>query len=144
MVALVTGQIDLLGGPDIPRPRKAPEATDQPSTDDLDLIIAVVKACKDPGYVVIGPAERVYRRTDDGPNAIDKVPDYINGAVHQLIDQGLLTIGGQHLVEYHGRRGGANSVLVPRKTRDKVHHWESLARPEAWGPRRYSESPQTR
>lgn len=120
----MTGQIDLLGGPDIPTQRPVPP-DDRPPTNDLDLIAAVVKTAQETGYVVIGPTERVYRRNDTDPKEIERVPEYENGAVHQLLDKGLLTIGGGHTVTYHGKQGRANAVLVPKRTASMVKRWEA-------------------
>jgi hypothetical protein len=142
VVATVTGQMDMFGGPDVPVQRKAAPAADQPVTDDPDLIASVVRAAGDPGYVVIGPAQRVYRRGVGGrSDEIEAAPLYENGAVHQLLTKGLLKIGGSHVVNHQGKSGGANSVLVPAKTRSMVSRWDSYKRPDSFGPTRYAESP---
>ena len=42
-------------------------ATGRPVTNDLELIIDVIRLALDPGYVLIGHTERVYRRDLDVP-----------------------------------------------------------------------------
>jgi hypothetical protein len=140
----MTGQTDLFGGPDIPIQRDTRGVDGRSVTQDMDLVISVIKAAKDPGYVVIGVAQRVYRRTDDGPYEIDRVPQYEHDAVHQLIDTGLLKVGGGYTVNYHGREGRGNSILVPKTTVAKMRRWESYVRPECYGEKRYAHSPRER
>jgi 5-formaminoimidazole-4-carboxamide-1-beta-D-ribofuranosyl 5'-monophosphate synthetase len=118
--------------------------TDRPVTQDMDLVVSVIKAAKSPGYVVIGSSERVYRCTCEGVREVERVPDYEDGAVHQLIEQKLLTIGGGHTVSYQGQEGRANSVLVPKRTLMQMYRWESYVRPSSLGPKRYVNSPRER
>ena len=100
------------------------------ATNDPELIADVVRIATDPGYVVIGPAERVFRRVDGttqkgGP--VEPVPAYEQDVVRQLLSTGQLKTGGPHTVRYSGKEGTATSVLVPRTTRDMVTRWSNLA-----------------
>ena len=100
------------------------------ATNDPELIADVVRIATEPGYVVIGAAERVFRRVDGtktkgGP--VEPVPAYEQDVVRQLLSTGQLRTGGTHTVRYGGREGSASSVLVPRGTRDMVTRWSNLA-----------------
>jgi hypothetical protein len=95
-------------------------------TNDLELIADVIRAALDPGYVLIGPARRVFRRIDSNTQKgapVETVPTYEQDAVHQLLDRRHLTIGGTHIVSYSGRQGPANSVLVKKASRAMVTRW---------------------
>lgn len=94
---------------------------------DMDLLASVVKSAIDPGYVLIGPAERVYLRDPTRDGAVDPVPVYEADAVVQLLSSGHLKVGGAHRVRTAGREGHANAVLVPRDTKLMVRRWDALA-----------------
>lgn len=88
------------------------------STNDMDLVGAVLRSAQEPGYVVIGPAERVFLRDPAGvKDAVTTVPKYESDTVSQLLTAGHLTLGGTHHVVYSGNTGPALSVLVPKATR---------------------------
>ncbi|WP_094920321.1 hypothetical protein [Pseudonocardia sp. MH-G8] len=110
----------------VPGPGKAATS----ATNDPELIADVVRIATDPGYVVIGAAERVFRRADGttqkgGP--VEPVPAYEQDVVRQLLSTGQLKTGGAHTVRHGGREGSGSSVLVPRATRDMVTRWSNLA-----------------
>lgn len=105
----------------LPTPR-----THRHTTNDLDLVAAVVRLAADPGYVLIGPSERVYRRDPTTKGAVEAVPAYEQEAVTQLLASGHLSIGGTHRVHHGGREGAASSVLVPKTTRAMVRRWAAL------------------
>jgi hypothetical protein len=105
---------------------------------DMDLIESVLATAREPGYVVIGAGDRVYRRVADRAGHIERVPDYEEAAVHQLITQKLLTLGGGHSVRHGNHEGRANSVLVPAATARQAEQWQSYQRPATWGPTRHS------
>lgn len=106
----------------LPAPKPAPTAI-----NDIDLFVSVVKAAQEPGYVVIGPAEKVYRREPStATDAVATVPRYESNMVSQMLDTGHLTIGGHHHVTYGDREGPARSVLVPARTRQMITRWANL------------------
>jgi hypothetical protein len=110
----------------IPQPRTA----NRPQINDLDLLAPVVRAALNRGYVLVGPAQRVYLR-DPGQTGrgarVEPVPTYEQDAVHQLLDARHLTTGGSHIVKAAGREGPATSVLVPKATQAMVTRWANLA-----------------
>ncbi len=126
-----------LFGPQEPIPAPPhPARVPRPVVNDMDLIEAVIAVARDPGYVLIGATERVYRRVPDGPGEaerVERVPVYEDAAVHQLITGHHLTIGGSHHVHYGRYEGRANSVLVPRTTARTANRWRSYQRPASWG-----------
>ncbi|WP_345611972.1 hypothetical protein [Pseudonocardia adelaidensis] len=107
----------------IPAPR-----TPTVATQDPELVASVVRAATARGYVLIGPAQRVFLRqageTRKGA-PVDPVPAYEQDTVRQLLDAGLLTTGGTHIVRHGGKEGPATSVLVPKATRAMVTRWDS-------------------
>jgi hypothetical protein len=122
-----------------------PPRRDQPAarpvrglTNDMDLIESVISAALEPGYVVIGPAERVWRRvaSSDGrtDGRIERVPDYEDHAVHQLLDQALFTIGRALSVYGGAYEGRASMVCVSADTARMLRRWRSyLPGPRAGG-----------
>ena len=95
--------------------------------NDVDLIRAVIGTAVDPGYVLIGPAERVYVREPGTRHDVRKTSTYEADAVHQLLGSGHFTIGGNHTVRTPDRREGpARSVLVTKTARATVNRWAAL------------------
>ncbi len=138
VVDIVTGrtrrpvQGTLFGGQQpIPTPRQPAKA--QPATNDMDLIETVIRLAREPGYVLIGATDRVYRRRVGSKEEVERVPGYEADAVHQLLARGLLSTGGAHQVRYSRREGRATSVLIPRATAKTAARWSSYHRPESWG-----------
>lgn len=134
MVAgVIGGDVDLFGNPVqlSTQPRKI-----RPVTNDMDLIERVLHVASQDGYAVVGTAERVYRvGTSDrtGTTEVIRVSQEEANAVHQLIDNKDLVVGGQHRYRYGNfREGYGRSVLVPRGTREKVARWAALHRPTTW------------
>jgi hypothetical protein len=99
----------------------------------MDLIESVIRAAIDPGYFVVGPGEKVYRRDVTRQNGIERVPGYEDAAVHQLIDQKLFRVGGGHQVTCGPYEGRANSVLVNKTTAAMARRWRSYKRSQSWG-----------
>lgn len=101
-------------------------------SNDLDLFVAVVRLAIDPGYVVIGPTGRVFRRDPGHRNSdteVETTPAYEDDMVTQLLNAGHLILGGHHYAT-RGRIGiPARTVLVPRATRDLITRWTHLHRP---------------
>jgi hypothetical protein len=116
----------LFGGQQpIPQQRKST----RPQINDPELVASVVRAAMNRGYVLVGPAQRVYLR-DPGATGkgarVEPVPAYEQDTVHQLLEAGQLTTGGTHVVRAAGREGPASSVLVPKATRSMVTRWANL------------------
>ncbi|WP_146231345.1 hypothetical protein [Lentzea atacamensis] len=82
------------------------------------------RAVSDFGYVIAGPARRVYRRVDK--DHMKQVPAWELNAVLQLIDGGQLSVGGTHLLRCGAVRRSANSVLVSKSTRSMLSRWNAL------------------
>lgn len=117
-------ETDLFGNPVAPlKPREAPRS----KVNDMELIEHVLQEASLAGYVLIGIREDVYRRTVG--DEVEKVPEAVDFAVHQLIDAKWLEVGGAHQVRYDRYTGPARSVLVPRTSRQKAARWRSLADP---------------
>ncbi len=137
MVVLpVTGkravQTALFGGQQpIPTPRQPRKA--RAVTNDMDLIESVIRLAREPGYVLVGASERVYRRQVGGGDEVERVPGYEADAVHQLLTHKWLTTGGGHQVRYGRYESRATSVLVTRATARRAARWASYHRPESWG-----------
>ncbi|MYW97194.1 hypothetical protein G3I59_42920 [Amycolatopsis rubida] len=98
---------------------------DRMPVNDMNLIEKVLDVAENTGYVLVGPAERVYRLY--ARLAIESAPANEADAVHQLLDAKWLTKGGSHYYTCHGHSGPGSSVLVPRATKEKARHWRALA-----------------
>lgn len=94
--------------------------------NDVDLIAAVIRSADNPGYVLVGPSERVYLREPGTKHDVRRVPTYEADTVAQLVESGHLTIGGNHTVRLDRRDGPARSVLVTKQARSMVGRWASL------------------
>lgn len=107
---------DALFGDPAPLPTSASRA--QAGINDLDLVASVIRSAQDPGYVVVGPSERVFLRDPTGwpKGAVEPVPTYEQDTVRQLLASGHLRVGGVHRVHHGERDGPAYSVLVPKAT----------------------------
>jgi hypothetical protein len=127
----MTQEVDLFGNP-IPD-TVAPKVKQRPKTNDMDLVEQVLRIACNEGYALIGPQERVYRvgpRDAHGALEVTGVPPAESDAVHQLLDNKDLSVGGQHLYRYrNAREGYGRSVLVPHKTRGMSARWTHLSRP---------------
>lgn len=118
------GETDLFGNPVAPLPkREAP----RPPINDMDLIETVLQTASRIGFVLVGLREDVYKRLSS--DEVEKVPEDMDVAVHQLIDAKWLEIGGTHHVRYGRYQGPARSVLVPRRSKQAAYRWEALAHP---------------
>ncbi|MFC4949036.1 hypothetical protein [Pseudonocardia sp. GCM10023141] len=109
-----------------------PVAAEQPPPgpapiNDLDLFTSVVKAATEPGYVLIGPAERVFLRDPSiARDMVVAVPRYESDTVSQLLGDGHLAVGGYHQVRTEGYGGWARAVLVPQPTHALLNRWAAL------------------
>lgn len=95
-------------------------------TNDLDLIHSVIRTATEPGYVVIGPSERVHLREPGNTSEVQRVPTYEADAVAQLLASGHFKIGGTHTVCVGRREGPARSVLVTAAARSMIRRWDAL------------------
>ncbi len=107
-------------------PLPATKPSRSTSINDLDLFASVVASARDPGYVLVGPAERVMLRDPIHKGHVQSVPRYEADTVAQLLDTGHLKIGGTHVVSDGRREGMARSVLVPAATRATLARWAAL------------------
>jgi hypothetical protein len=96
------------------------------ASNDLDLFVAVAGTAIEPGYVLIGPTDGVFRRDPARKGHVGPVPRYEAAMVTQLLDSHHLTTGGTHQVTYGRQDGPARAVLVPRATRDQIDRWTHL------------------
>ena len=103
--------------------RRAPNRAE---INDIELIRDVLRTASTRGYVVIGPAQRVFLRLDDNDQGgrVEPVPGYERDAVHQLLDSRHLRTGGIRIVRYGDRQGLATSVLVSRSARAWLSRWD--------------------
>jgi hypothetical protein len=99
------------------------------ATNDRDLIEAIIRHAQDPGYVLIGPAERVFSRDPARKAAVEQVPRRQQLRDGVLFVAGHLRIGSTHHVTYAGHDGPASSVLVPHATRHLADRWARLRPP---------------
>lgn len=86
----------------------------------------MIRTATEPGYVVIGPAERVHVREPGSKHDVRRVPAYEADTVAQLLDSGHLTIGGTHHVSVGRREGPARSVLVTKAAKSMIKRWGAL------------------
>jgi hypothetical protein len=91
-----------------------PTATD--AVADTAWVTAVLRRAAHPGYVLIGPADRVYRRDPTHPDDVDTVPTHEHDSVTELLGTGAVRLGDRCQVTYRGRRGPAVAV-EPAPTR---------------------------
>lgn len=104
-------------------PDSAPAA---PAINDIELIRDVIRTAITRGYVLIGPAQRVFLRLDDKDKGglVEPVPGYERDAVHQLLGSRHLKIGGTRIVCYGDHQGPATSVLVSKGARAMATRWD--------------------
>lgn len=103
---------------------------------EAELVVSVIRRARDPGYVLIGPSERVLiRDPGGGKGAVEAIPKYEQDTVTQLLTSGHLTVGGTHHVTYTGREGPARAVLVTKTARTLVDRWAALRPLNGHSPR---------
>jgi hypothetical protein len=136
------GQLGLFGPDpvDIPAQRTTSATSAPPAageSNDMDLITTIAGNAARGLYVLVGPNERVYVRTD-GPDGRDvaRVPRYEEAAVHQLLRRGWLNPGGHTKDLGCGAATlSGTAVNCPATTRARVARWNALQRPPSWnGP----------
>lgn len=109
------------------------------ATQDVGLVASVLRLAQDPGYRIVARSGRVFRVDPAGGGAVDEVPRYEADTVGQLLDGGLLELGGNHTITHRGHTGPARSVLVPKRSREMATRWSNL-RPLPTATRRAREA----
>jgi hypothetical protein len=90
---------------------------------DKDLIAAVIRLARGPGYLLVGPSERVMRRDDQHRDGATPVPTYEADTVAHLLDSGHLTLGAPYPGTVHGHTRTACTVLVADRARRLLDRW---------------------
>ncbi|TCK27118.1 hypothetical protein [Pseudonocardia endophytica] len=96
------------------------------ATQDVELVASVLRLAQDPGYRIVERSGRVFRVDPANSGAVDEVPRYEADTVGQLLDGGLLELGGNHTITHRGHTGPARSVLVPKRSREMATRWSNL------------------
>jgi hypothetical protein len=112
---------DLFGNPieDKPAEKKAK------AVNNLEIVQTVIeRACSERPYMLIGLTGQPHRMGDNG--LAKPLIFWEAEALHQLIRQKLLTVGGNHTYETRYGAKTGQAVLVPRKTRDMLNRWRAL------------------
>ncbi len=108
-------------------PGTAAEQRADRATGDPELIATVLRLAITPGYLLLGPAERVVRPTDGRVGArgvdVDPVPAFEADTVAQLLDSRHLRLGGTRQVTCAGRVVAATTVSVPTAGRRLLDRW---------------------
>lgn len=122
------GTQDALFG-DPAAPSTGPERRSDYATNDPELIATVLRLALAPGYLLLGPAERVVRPLDGrvGAHGVDAqaVPGYEADTVAQLLDSRHLRLGGVRQVTHGDRLVAATSVTVPAAGRRLLDRWQA-------------------
>ncbi|WAL66624.1 hypothetical protein ORV05_02060 [Amycolatopsis cynarae] len=120
----MTAQPDLFGNPLATAVANSRSIGRRP-VNDMDSVERVLGVAEKEGYVLVGVAERVFHKV--GRSEITPASGHEAEVVHQLLDAKWLTKGGTHTYNCGGYEGLGNSVLVPKKTREKARLWRNLA-----------------
>ena len=100
----------------------------------MDLVTTIAGNASRGLYVLVGPNERVYVRTDghDGRD-VARVPRYEEATVHQLLRRGWLNPGGRTKDLGCGAATlSGTSVSCPAVHPGSGRRWNALSRPPAW------------
>jgi hypothetical protein len=107
------------------------EIEDKPATkkakavNNLETVQTVIeRACSERPYMLIGLTGQPHRMGDNG--IVKPLIYWEAEALHQLIRQKLLTVGGNHTYETRYGAKTGQAVLVPKKTRDMLSRWRAL------------------
>jgi hypothetical protein len=115
----------LFGGPVVASTR--PQRRADHATADAELIATVLRLALAPGYLLLGPAERVVRPLDGrvGAHGVDvqAVPGYEADTVAQLLGSRHLRLGGVRQVTHGDRLVAATSITVPAAGRRLLDRW---------------------
>ncbi|GAA3437008.1 hypothetical protein [Kutzneria kofuensis] len=95
------------------------------TVNNMETIKTVIdRAWSERPYVLVGPTGQPHRVSDDG--TVKPCIYWEADAIHQLIQQKVLVVGGRRSYQTrHGVKSG-QSVLVPKSTRDMLSRWKSL------------------
>ncbi|MGQ0576743.1 MAG: hypothetical protein ACT4RN_21460 [Pseudonocardia sp.] len=108
-------------------PASVPEQRADHGTADPDLIATVLRLAVSPGYLLLGPAERVVRPLDGRPGAhgvdVQAVPGFEADTVAQLLDARHLRLGGVRQVTHGGHLVAATTVTVSTAGRRLLDRW---------------------
>jgi hypothetical protein len=76
-----------------------------------------MRTARTPGYVLVGPSGRVYRRISEGSKDVEEVPRYVDEAVYGLLQREKLDIGEtEYVTRDDGQQDIATAVIVPVKS----------------------------
>lgn len=98
----------------------------------LLLIEVVLKLAREPGYVLVGEEEVVWRRRSRTGPEVDRPGSDEVQAVRQLLALGLLNRGGFHQVSFGRYETRGRSVLVPDSTAALSKRLSAYHRPASW------------
>ena len=103
----------------------AETATTRPylTTNDVELVAWVVRSALEPGYVVVGTAQRVLLRDRSRTGSAEQVPRFEADTVAQLLDRSLFHLGDTELIHDSQRDRPARAVIVPITTRTIADRW---------------------
>lgn len=77
---------------------------------------SALRTAASPGYVLVGPSARVYRRLVEGSKDVESVPRYVAATVYELLDdEDLISSGVTEYVnrdDYAGAAEMATALLV--------------------------------
>jgi hypothetical protein len=119
-------------------PPPAPAAKPAAVVNAMDLIEAVLQRALEPGYVLTGRGERVWRRRTRRGEEIQPASSEEAAAVHQLLADRFLTRGGMRPVRRGRHAGHATSVLLTAAARTRLRRWRAYTRPACWGQPRHT------
>ena len=112
---------DLFGAP----VESKPTAPKVKTVNNLDTVQTVIdRACSERPYMLVGPTGQPHRMGDNG--VVKPLIYWEAEALHQLIRQKLLTVGGNHTYDTRYGAKSGQSVLVPKSTRDMLSRWRAL------------------
>jgi hypothetical protein len=128
---LTPGQIGLFGGPghepDLPT-KPAPGAVSRIESNNVELMHTIAGNADRAGYLLAGPAERVYARDPDRNGCGVRVPRWEEDAVHQLLRRRWLYRGSTYPFSCGAADLTGTSVHTTRDTRTRVARWEQINR----------------
>jgi hypothetical protein len=126
---LTPGQIGLFGGPghepDLPT-TKAPVSRIE--SNNVELMHTIAGNADRAGYLLTGPAERVYARDPDRNGCGVRVPRWEEDAVHQLLRRRWLYRGSTYPFSCGAADLTGTTVHTTRDTRARVARWEQINR----------------
>jgi hypothetical protein len=113
---------DLFGGAVDDKP-----VTTKPAkvVNNMETVKTVIeRACSERPYMLVGPTGQPHRLADDG--LVKPCIFWEAEAIHQLVRQKLITVGGYHTYQTRYGSKSGQSLLVPKSTRDMLRRWQAL------------------